>query len=57
MNKSHGWFKAKSKVDIDCCISTMDGILIWINKPSISDQMEIKFGPKKSSAVGKYRMG
>ena len=47
MNKSHGWFKAKSKVDIDCCISTMDGISIWINKPSITDQMEIKFGPKK----------
>jgi len=34
-------FKAKSKIGIDCCIGAIDGILIWMNKPSIANQQVI----------------
>jgi hypothetical protein len=31
-------FKSKSTIDIDCCLGAIDGILIWMNKPTIRDQ-------------------
>ena len=27
-------FKEKSSIDIDCCVGAIDGMLIWMNKPS-----------------------
>ena len=40
-------FKRKSSIGIDCCVGAIDGILIWIHKPSDSDANSIGFGPVK----------
>ncbi|KAL7474289.1 hypothetical protein ACHAW6_000266 [Cyclotella cf. meneghiniana] len=40
-------FKSKSRINIDCCIGAIDGMLIWINKPNKHDQKVIRFGLAK----------
>ena len=40
-------FRRKSTIGIDCCVGAIDGILIWIHKPSDEDAEEIGFGPMK----------
>ena len=36
-------FKAKSEIGIPMCVGAIDGILIWIHKPSATDLEGIKF--------------
>ena len=50
-------FKCKSDIDIDCCVGAIDGILIWINKPSSSDEKVIKFGGGKFFCGRKKKFG
>ena len=40
-------FKQKSSINIDCCIGAIDGMLVWMNKPTTTDQENIEFGPTK----------
>jgi hypothetical protein len=40
-------FKYKSWILIDCCVGAIDGMLVWMNKPNITDQRIIGFGPMK----------
>jgi hypothetical protein len=49
-------FKAKSAINIDCCVGAIDGILIWIHKPSDDFLKEFKVGPAKffSGRKGKF---
>lgn len=50
-------FKQKSAVDIDCCVGAIDGILIWMNKPSVKDVKVLKFGPTKFFCGRKMKYG
>ena len=41
-------FKAKSRIGLQNCVGAIDGLLIWIHKPSKVDILNnIGFGPKK----------
>ena len=50
-------FKAKSSIRINNCVGAIDGILIWINKPSIVDEQAIRFGPAKFFCGRKKKFG
>lgn len=50
-------FRAKSSIDIDCCIGAIDGMLVWMNKPTSSDQHNIGFGPTKFFCGRKMKYG
>ena len=50
-------FKAKSSIQIDCCVGCIDGLLIWISKPTKRDQIEIGFGPTKFFCGRKMKYG
>ena len=50
-------FKAKSEISIDCCVGSIDGILIWIHKPGKHDVKAIKFGPAKFFCGRKKKFG
>ncbi len=50
-------FKRKSDIDIDCCVGAIDGILIWIHKPSVIDEKVIQFGPAKFFCGRKKKFG
>lgn len=50
-------FKSKSAINIDCCVGAIDGMLVWINKPTIADQQTIGFGPKKFFCGRKMKYG
>ena len=50
-------FKRKSDIGISCCIGAIDGILIWIHKPSKVDEKVIKFGPAKFFCGRKKKFG
>jgi hypothetical protein len=50
-------FKEKSSIDIDCCVGAIDGMLIWMNKPTTSDQKAIGFGPAKFFCGRKKKYG
>ncbi|EJK56513.1 hypothetical protein THAOC_23584, partial [Thalassiosira oceanica] len=50
-------FKRKSSIGIDCCVGAIDGILIWIHKPSDSDAESIGFGPIKFFCGRKKKYG
>ena len=49
-------FKAKSAINIDSCVGAIDGILIWIHKPSEAFLEKFKVGPAKffSGRKGKF---
>eukprot|EP00804_Cyclotella_cryptica_P015677 CCRYP_003650-RA/>CCRYP_003650-RA protein AED:0.33 eAED:0.23 QI:0/0/0/1/0/0/2/0/233 len=40
-------FNVKSRIDIDCCVGCIDGMLVWMNQPGAKDQKVIGFGPTK----------
>ena len=40
-------FQEKSTINIDNCAGAIDGILIWINKPTIPDTKDVGLGPLK----------
>ena len=50
-------FKAKSSIQIDCCVGAIDGLLIWISKPTKKDQDVIVFGPTKFFCGRKMKYG
>ena len=50
-------FKSKSSINIDCCLGAIDGMLVWMNKPTISDQASIGFGPSKFFCGRKMKYG
>ena len=50
-------FRAKSDINIDVCVGDIDGILIWIHRPSKSDIKAIKFGPAKFFCGRKKKFG
>lgn len=50
-------FKAKSQILIDCCLGAIDGMLVWMNKPNITDQKVIGFGPAKFFCGRKMKYG
>ena len=50
-------FRSKSSVGINCCVGAIDGILIWMNKPSSRDQKVLKFGPVKFFCGRKMKYG
>ena len=50
-------FRSRSKIYIDCCIGSIDGMLIWMNKPTIADQVKIGFGPTKFFCGRKKKYG
>ncbi|KAL3793253.1 hypothetical protein HJC23_000795, partial [Cyclotella cryptica] len=50
-------FRATSSINIDCCIGAIDGMLVWMNKPTSSDQHNIGFGPTKFFCGRKMKYG
>ena len=51
-------FQKKSKIDLPNCVGAIDGILIWIHKPSTSDLKEmIGFGDRKFFCGRKKKFG
>ncbi|EJK44605.1 hypothetical protein THAOC_36845 [Thalassiosira oceanica] len=50
-------FRRKSEINIDCCVGAIDGILIWIHKPSTRDEKVIGIGPKKFFCGRKKKFG
>jgi DDE superfamily endonuclease len=50
-------FKAKSGVEFDNCVGAIDGMLIWIHKPSIHDTQRVKCGAKKFFCGRKKKFG
>ena len=50
-------FKSKSSVGICHCVGAIDGILIWIHKPTASDCEALGFGPIKFFCGRKKKYG
>ena len=50
-------FKQKSSVDLDCCVGAIDGMLVWMNKPTKDDQKKVGFGPSKFFCGRKMKYG
>ena len=50
-------FKAKNKGGFDNCAGAIDGILIWINRPSITQCRKIGCGQKKFKCSRKGKFG
>ena len=50
-------FRHKSAVNMDCCAGAIDGMLVWMNKPSTKDVKVIKFGASKFFCGRKYKYG
>jgi hypothetical protein len=51
-------FRRKSRIGLSNCVGAIDGLLVWIHKPSLKDIIEnIKFGPKKFFCGRKKKYG
>ena len=50
-------FRRKSEIEIDCCCGAVDGMLVWIHKPSTTDEQVIGIGPKKFFCGRKKKFG
>ncbi|EJK67522.1 hypothetical protein THAOC_11427, partial [Thalassiosira oceanica] len=50
-------FRRKSEIGIDCCCGAVDGMLVWIHKPSTRDERVIGIGPKKFFCGRKKKFG
>ena len=50
-------FEAKSRVNFNNCVGCIDGILIWINKPSKPDLAALKMGGVKFFCSRKKKFG
>ena len=50
-------FKKKSWVGFDNCVGCIDGMLVWIDKPTKNSLMETKVGPKKFFCGRKKKFG
>jgi hypothetical protein len=50
-------FRRKSRIGLANCVGAIDGLLIWIHKPSSIDVKDnIGFGPKNFFVVGKKKL-
>ena len=50
-------FKDASKVKFDCCAGAIDGILIWMHKPSLKQAEKAGVGQKKFLCGRKHKFG
>lgn len=50
-------FVRKSDAGFDNCVGAIDGILIWVDKPSDADCKDVKVGPKKFFCGRKKKFG
>jgi DDE superfamily endonuclease len=50
-------FQAKSAADFDCCAGALDGLLIWVNRPSLVDAAKSGVGPTKFFCGRKHKFG
>ena len=50
-------FKQKSAVDFDMCSGTIDGILIWIHKPTLEEAKEVGVDQQKFFCGRKHKFG
>jgi hypothetical protein len=50
-------FQRKSAAGFGNCLSCIDGILIWTNKPTEEDCIDAKVGPKKFLCTRKHKFG
>lgn len=50
-------FKAKSSADIDCCAGAVDGLLIWIHRPSEKQAELSTCSPQKFMCGRKHKFG
>jgi hypothetical protein len=50
-------FKAKSAAGIDCCAGAVDGMLLWIERPTAADCERAHCGPKKFYCGRKHKFG
>jgi hypothetical protein len=50
-------FKAKSAAGIDCCVGAVDGMLLWIERPTNVDCDRAECGPKKFFCGRKHKFG
>ena len=50
-------FKNASKVKFDCCAGAIDGILIWMHKPSLKEAQKAGVGQKKFLCGRKNKFG
>ena len=50
-------FKKKSGADIACCCGAIDGLLIWIEKPTEAECARVKVGSKKFFCGRKHKFG
>jgi hypothetical protein len=50
-------FKAKSAAGIDCCVGAVDGMLLWIERPTNADCERAHCGPKKFFCGRKHKFG
>lgn len=50
-------FENASKVNFDCCAGAIDGILIWMHKPSLKQAEAVGVGQKKFLCGRKHKFG
>jgi hypothetical protein len=50
-------FKAKSAAGIDCCVGAVDGMLLWIERPTNADCERAHCGSKKFFCGRKHKFG
>jgi hypothetical protein len=50
-------FKEKSSADFNCCVGAVDGILIWIQRPSEEDAAKSACDPQKYFCGRKHKFG
>ena len=50
-------FKQKSTPEFDCCVGALDGMLVWIEKPTEKDSEVAKCGTKKFFCMRKGKFG
>jgi DDE superfamily endonuclease len=50
-------FQASSQAGFDCCVGAVDGILIWIERPSLAGCAQAECGAKKFFCGRKHKFG
>jgi DDE superfamily endonuclease len=50
-------FKEKSVAGFDCCVGAIDGLLLWMEKPSKADCLKAQCGSKKFFCGRKHKFG
>ena len=50
-------FRVKSSVDFGCCAGTIDGILIWMNRPTLTEARKVGVDQQKFYCGRKHKFG